>query len=97
MWPRIAIGTVGVILYRYGAGFFTRLWFLLRQLWHEVMGALFAVLAFIGASTTFREWRAGFGTRFLMAALFTVMMAYFGFTSFRSARKIKRPAESRRS
>lgn len=97
MWPRIALGALGLLLFRVGAGFFSRVWFVLRQLWHEIVGFLFLVLALAGASTTFREWRAGSGGRILLAAGFTLMMAYFGITSFRSARKVRHQGESRHS
>jgi len=91
MWPRIALGTLGAVAWRYGGPFFARLWFLARQLWHEVIGTVFAALAFAGASTTLREWSLyGFGKRFLVAVAFTVMMIYFGITSFLSARKVRR-------
>jgi hypothetical protein len=90
MWPRIAFGTLAAVLFRYGGKFFARLWFVLRQLWHELIGTVFAVLAFGGASTALREWsRFGFGARFAVACGFTLMMIYFGITSFRSARKVR--------
>ncbi len=89
MWPRIALGTLGAVLCRYGSGFFSRL-FLGRQLWHEVIGSLFAVLTFAGASTMLREWsQNGFGARFALAVCFTLMMLYFGITSFRAAKRIR--------
>lgn len=95
MWPRITIAAISAFLLKYGSGFFSRLWFLLRQLWHEVIGSVFAVLAFGGGSTMLREWnREGFGTRFLLAAAFTLMMLYFGFTSFRSARRVRQSSRS---
>lgn len=90
MWPRIAIGTVGALLWRFGGTFFSRLWFVARQLWHEVIGSVFVVLAFAGGSTALREWtRYGLGARFALAGCFTLTMLYFGVTSFRSARKVR--------
>ncbi len=97
MWPRIALSALGMMLLRSLAGFFSRLWYLLRQLWHEVIGSLFLVLAFLGASAALREWRAGSSTRVLLAVGFTLMMAYFGVTSFRSARKVRHQSNSRHS
>ncbi len=97
MWPRIALSALGMMLLRSMAGFFSRLWFLLRQLWHEVIGSLFLVLAFFGASAALREWRAGSGRRVLLAVGFTLMMAYFSVTSFRSARKIRHENNPRHS
>ncbi len=90
MWQRLAIGTVSAFVFKYGRGFFTRLWWLGRQLWHEVMGSLFLVLSFIFGSTTLREYmHQGLGARSLMLAFFSVLMCYFGVTSFRSARKVR--------
>ncbi len=98
MWPRIALGTLGAVLFRYGGPFLSRAWFLARQLWHEVMGSLFAFLALGGASTAVREWtRYGFGKRFALAFCFTVMMLYFGVTSFLDARKVRASGGPRRS
>ncbi len=97
MWPRLALGAIGLVLARAMSGFFFRLWRVLRQLWHEIIGFLFLVLAMVGASTTLREWYAGSGLRLLLAAGFTVMMAAFGVTSFRLARKVRQEGESRHS
>jgi len=97
MWPRIVLGAIGVFAWKLGSGFFTRVWLLLRQLWHEVIGFLFLALAFAGASTMLREWRSGTNSRLLLAAGFTVMMAYFGLTSFRSARKVRPPDQTQQS
>lgn len=94
MWGRLALGAVAVFLAKAFSGFFTRLWFVLRQLWHEVIGFVFLVLAVWGASTTIREYRAGGGSRLLFAAGFTLMTAYFGVTSFRNARRVRPPGET---
>ena len=95
MWPRVALGTIGLLLVRASAGFLSRAWFLLRQVWHEVMGFVFLALAALGASTTVREWHAGFGSSLLLAIGFTVMMVCFGIASFRSARKVRQEGQSR--
>lgn len=95
MWPRIAFGAIGVLVMRVGAKFFTRLWFVLRQLWHEVMGCLFVVISAGGASTAVREWKAGRTRGVALAAGFTLMFAYFGITSFLHARRVRQQAASR--
>jgi hypothetical protein len=95
MWPRLALGASGVLLTRVGRSFFSRLIFLLRQLWHEVMGSLFLVLSLGGASATLREWRKGTGIWILVSASFSLMMAYFGVTSFLSARRIRQQGAMR--
>jgi succinate dehydrogenase hydrophobic anchor subunit len=97
MWPRLAFGAVGILLARSGTAFFQRALVLLRQLWHEVIGFLFLVLAVTGASNALREYNQdGLGLRFFIAIVFVVMMAYFGVTSFRKARKVKRPATTQK-
>lgn len=95
MWPRLALGAIGLLLVRFGAKFFSRALLVLRQVWHEAIGFLFFVLAVVGISTTIREWHAGFGHGVLLALGFTVMMAWFGITSFRSARKARQEGQSR--
>ena len=83
------------MLARSFSGFVAHLWFVARQVWHEVIGFLFLVLALFGASAILREWRSGAGTRVLLALAFTLMMAYFGITSFRYARKVRQQGDSR--
>jgi hypothetical protein len=61
-----------------------------RQLFHEVAGAFFLLFAAIGGVSAWRYWQQGselwvFG----LAAAFTVMMAWFAFASFRSARRVR--------
>ena len=59
----------------------------LRQLWLEVTGFVFLVLAFIGAAAFFRElarYQAGQTTsgRVVVAIVFTLTFVWFGVTSF---------------
>ena len=70
-------------------GGFRRLWRVLRQLFHEVVGALFAVLALAWLNAAFRAWtrdvaRWLIGIAVSMALLFVL----FAVTSFRRARRI---------
>ena len=95
MWPRLALGTIGLLVVRVSAGVLSRAWFLLRQVWHEAIGFLFLALAVMGTSTIIREWHAGFGLGVLLALGFTVMMVCFGVASFRSARKVRQEDQSR--
>jgi hypothetical protein len=68
---------------------FTRLWRVLKQLFHELIGAAFAVLAFGWLNSAFRAW-----TRDLAHWLVVVSVAVgllfvgFSFTSFRRARML---------
>jgi hypothetical protein len=59
----------------------------LRQLWLEVTGFVFLILAFIGAGAFVREYaryQAGQPTlaRILVAIVFTLTFGWFGVTSF---------------
>jgi hypothetical protein len=68
---------------------FTRFWRTLKQLFHELTGAIFAVFAFAWLNAAFRAWTrdvAGWliTTSVVVAALF----AFFAVTSFRRARRL---------
>lgn len=68
---------------------FRRLWRVLRQLFHEFVGAVFAVLAVGWLNAAFRAWtrdvsRWLIGVAVAMAAL----LVFFAVTSFRDARKL---------
>ena len=71
-----------------GSGF-GRFWNALKQLFHEVVGAVFAVLAFAWVQSAFRAWTRD-GARWLVATAFLVaaVMAVFSLTSFRRARHL---------
>ncbi len=71
-------------------GGFRRLWRVLRQLFHEMTGAAFAVLALGWANAALRAWTRDvamwlFGT----GVAVTLLMAFFSWTSFRRARRIR--------
>lgn len=65
-------------------------WRVIRQLFHEFTGALFLVFAAYGAFVVWREWKhrpppwvIGF------VVIYALMMAAFGFTAFRRARRVR--------
>ncbi len=70
-------------------GFFGRLWRALKQLFHEMTGTVFAILALVMLSSTIRTWQAG-GTHWILAlpVAYAMLMVYFSVTSFRSARRV---------
>jgi uncharacterized membrane protein len=70
-------------------GSFARLWRALKQLFHELVGAVFAVLALAWVQSAVRAWTRD-GARWLVATalLVAVVMAVFSFTSFRRARRV---------
>ncbi|MBI3663509.1 MAG: hypothetical protein HY234_10745 [Acidobacteria bacterium] len=62
----------------------------IRQLFHEVAGAFFALFAALGAVSAWRHWQRGSEVWLLgIAVAFTLMMAAFAFASFRSARRVR--------
>jgi hypothetical protein len=70
---------------------FGRFWLALRQLFHELVGAVFAVLALAWVQSAIGAWTRD-GARWLVATAFVVaaVMAVFSFTSFRCARRVQR-------
>ena len=68
---------------------FARLWRVLKQLFHEFIGAAFAVLAFGWLSSAFRAWTRDLA-HWLVALPIVVaaIFAFFAVTSFRRAKKI---------
>lgn len=72
-----------------GEGGFRRLWRVLRQLFHEVIGAVFAVLALAWANAALRSWVRDV-PRWLVATavLVAVTMLVFSWTSFQRARRL---------
>ena len=68
---------------------FRRLWRVLRQLFHEFAGAVFAVLALGWFNAAFRAWTRDV-SRWLVgvAVAMACMLVFFAVTSFRQARKL---------
>jgi hypothetical protein len=68
---------------------FRRLWRTLRQLFHEVTGAMFAVLALAWLNTALRAWTQDVAKWMLgMAGCVIAVFLFFAITSFRRARKL---------
>lgn len=69
---------------------FRRFWLALKELFHEVMGALFALLALFWAQNAIRAW-SNDGAHWLIGAagFLAVLMAGFSFGSFRNARRVQ--------
>jgi len=62
----------------------------LRQLFHELVGGLFAVLALFWVQTALRAWRRDAAYWLVgTAAFLAVLMAVFSYTSFRLARRVQ--------
>ncbi len=70
-------------------GGFKRLWRALKQLFHEVVGAIFAVLAFAWLNAALRAYtRDAAYWLVIIAVIVAASFSFFAFTSFRRARKL---------
>jgi glycerol uptake facilitator-like aquaporin len=68
---------------------FRRLWRVLRQLFHEVVGALFVVLALAWLNAAFRAWTRDVARWLIgIAVSMALLFVFFAVTSFRRARRI---------
>lgn len=68
---------------------FQRIWRVLRQLFYEVTGAIFAVLAFAWINAAFRSWTRDVAHWLIAtAAGVAALFVFFAITSFRKARKL---------
>jgi hypothetical protein len=71
---------------------FHRFWLALKQLFHEMVGAVFAVLALFWLQNAFRAWSRDAAHWLIGGSVFlTVLMVVFSLTSFRSARRLQAP------
>ena len=70
-------------------GGFRRFWRALRQLFHEVVAAMFAVLALGWLNAALRAWtRDVAGWLIAIAVAVALLFVFFAITSFRKARKM---------
>jgi hypothetical protein len=70
-------------------GGFSRLWRALKQLFHEAVGALFAVLAIAWLNSILRAWTRDVAPWIIALATSVVgLFVFFAVTSFRRARKL---------
>ncbi|HXX99307.1 MAG TPA: hypothetical protein VEI54_00205 [Candidatus Limnocylindrales bacterium] len=68
---------------------FRRLWRIVRQIFHEAVGAMFAVLAFVWLNLAFRAWTRDVA-HWLIGASIVVGLVFIAFavSSFRRARHL---------
>ena len=70
-------------------GGFRRFWRALRQLFHEAIGAIFAVLALTWLNIALRSWTRDVAYWLIAAAIAVALLFLFlAVTSFRKARKL---------
>ena len=68
---------------------FRRLWRVLRQLFHELVGELFAILALAWFNAAFRAWTRDVARWLIgIAVSMALLFVFFAVTSFRRARRI---------
>jgi glycerol uptake facilitator-like aquaporin len=68
---------------------FRRLWRVLKQLFHEMIGAAFAVLALAWLNSALRAWSRDVAPWLFSLALAVIaLFVFFSVTSFRKARKL---------
>ena len=68
---------------------FGRLWRVLKQLFHEVIGAAFAVVALAWLNAVLRAWTRDVAHWLIaLAAGVAAVFVFFAVTSFRKARKL---------
>jgi hypothetical protein len=72
-----------------GQGGFRRLWRALKQLFHEVTGAVFALLALVWFSNAFRAWTRDVALWLIaLAIIVAAIFAFLAVTSFHRAREV---------
>lgn len=71
-------------------GSFARFWRTLRQIFHEIVGGVFAVLALVWVQSAIRAWTRDVAHWLVFAAIgVAVAMGIFAWTSFRRSRQIR--------
>jgi hypothetical protein len=66
------------------------LWRAARELFHEVTGAVFFILALAALQATWRSWQRGAAHWLVgMTAGYAILMVIFGFLSFRDSRRVR--------
>ncbi len=71
-------------------GGFARFWRTLRQIFHEIVGGMFALLALVWVQSAIRAWTRDVAHWLVFAAIgVAVVMGIFAWTSFRRSRQIR--------
>jgi hypothetical protein len=66
------------------------IWRAARELFHEVTGALFFLLAVSAIQSAWRAWQRGAGQWLVgVGAAYAVLMILFGVLSFRDSRRVR--------
>ena len=71
-------------------GGFARFWRTLRQIFHELVGGVFAVLALVWVQSAIRAWTRDVAHWLVFAACgVAIVLGIFAWTSFRRSRQIR--------
>jgi hypothetical protein len=71
-------------------GFLRALWRATRELFHEITGTLFFLIAVSAINSCIRAWRRGAGHWVMgMGAGYALLMIFFGVLSFRDSRRVR--------
>ena len=71
-------------------GFFRALWRAARELFHEVTGTLFFLIAVSAIQSCWRAWHRGAGHWLAgMSGGYALLMILFGVLSFRDSRRVR--------
>lgn len=66
------------------------LWRAARELFHEVTGALFFLIAISAVQSAWRAWQRGAGQWLIgMSAGYALLMILFGILSFRDSKRVR--------
>jgi hypothetical protein len=77
-------------LWNSGVTMFRAFWKLARQLFYEATGTFFALFALYGGAAAWRQHNRPSGQWVtIFAAAYAVMMAFFSFSAFRNARRVR--------
>src|SRR5258706_488319 len=62
----------------------------MREDFHEVTGAVFFIIAFVGIQSAWRAWQRGSGQWLVgVSAGYALLMIFFGVLSFRDSRRVR--------
>lgn len=79
-----------ISLFAAARGFLRAAWRAIRQLFHEMTGTLFLLIAASALESAFRVWQRG-AAHWLLGVVcgYAVLMVIFGILAFRDARRVR--------
>jgi hypothetical protein len=84
------VATQPIGIYAAARNFFRVLWRVTRELFHEVTGALFFVIALSAIQSAWRAWHRGASHLLLgVSAGYALLMILFGVLAFRDSRRVR--------